>query len=313
MTGNLRRILRSSLLIPLLVVATTVSAAAKTATFLMVSGTKYEQVNYKVKRNYRLVEIIVDSKKMNLLFSDIAAVYDREGQDITRDVLRRRSFTTEDGAAGDSVAASEWDTGSRRSEWVLLISGVGAYNMPSSSYYFGFDAGFGFEADIMLPLSPHFALGTLFARSGLTPDPDEIRTGNALPYWKVLSNDLTVGEWKLALMGNYMIERKQHRDLVYLGFGAGVVFVTSSGQLVMGDLGANEGIIIKVDQHPRFVTPIRTGYILGLNKALGFNFGVGLDLYFQHGDKIVDPETAALLQYEVSVRAGLTFGLRRKK
>lgn len=308
------------------------AVAAKTNTFLMLSGIEYKNVPYRVLSSYKVVEITADGTKMNLSYADIAAIYDSTEQDVTRLVIGRTSRAPQtEPAAKDSTqtaAKATSDSVVAQQETPVADSVVPSQPAPiqpeakpvvtapqqqqqepwvskeEKSYKEGqkskWSVLFSALGNYTIPTGDYYegidgSVG--FEGEIMIPVSREVGIG-AIVSKAGLTTDidgLDISSWKYFFMFHYLIETNNRKNLVYLSAGAGVTHLSASG-------GGDE---------TNFTLPSKVGIILALGQTTGLNLGAGYDLSFVPGYDS-DGNDATATAFELNVRAGITFAIPRK-
>jgi hypothetical protein len=147
-------------------------ASAKKASHIeLKDGTVFEQVTYKVDKAYKVITIRDGKEKRTVSFSDIAAIIDGHGTDITIEILGR--YYTEPGTVANPILIAdpaEPPPGGKRFPYTFAIHAQPNFSVPIGDFYTGFKPGIGFGADISFPVSHQIAIRGSVSKSGMTTD-----------------------------------------------------------------------------------------------------------------------------------------------
>ena len=139
------------------------------------NGTVFENVIYRVNNEYKVITIQQGDDKRNISFSDIAAILDSSGRDVTVDVLDLDY--TPPGTGERPIRQIDPATsplGGRKHPYSFAIHAQPNLSLPIGDYYEGFTSGIGYGAEISIPVSREIAIRGTVSRSGMGP-------GNSLP------------------------------------------------------------------------------------------------------------------------------------
>ena len=267
-----------------LIISVSGSALAVEGTIVTKAGDKYENVDFKTNHLYQIISFKSEGWKVNVSYTDIVAIYDMDGKDITKKTLGRyyrpEKFektpvekgetpgdTTRAGAEKtDSEAVPVEDVADWRSEndeeiavfrkklWSVGLSGGPRYSIPTGDYYDGIDPGVGFGGALTLAVSHNIALRCSIAKVGLGWGYDEVsfksmRYMFSLMYYDRV-NRLTLG-----------------KKIFYLITGLGAVSHDASYQ----DLGYSE---------TKFTAEMGGGLIQLFSEKVGMDFSLLFNLVY---------------------------------
>jgi hypothetical protein len=236
----------------------------------MMDGKKYEHVEYSVNREFRIVTAILPTERRNLSFSDIAAMYDESGNDVTEKFLGAPSrqvlpVTPADQGTNIRIAPSGEPTTTAVPErkrvfaktWDVAFRLGGNLSFPIGEYYEGFSGGVGYEGDLLVACTREIALRASLSRSGAH------LTDNELTQYGVGSRIL---RYSLAIQYYRSIHYGYpDRGFWYSWVGAGAVSHTLTG----------------VDySETKFFMPVGFGVTPMLNPWLGLDLSSSMDVVF---------------------------------
>jgi hypothetical protein len=132
-------------------------------TIITKTGDEYKSVSFYVNTNYRIVTVYSEIEK-NISFTNIEAIYDTDGNDITADVLggyykpEKETWRSEDDPRTRKYREKPFNMGFR--------AGLN-YSIPISDYYFGIDPGIGFGGDLIIAVTNEIDVRMIISKSGM--------------------------------------------------------------------------------------------------------------------------------------------------
>ncbi|MEW6411377.1 MAG: hypothetical protein AB1483_02760 [Candidatus Zixiibacteriota bacterium] len=283
--------LRPTVLFGILVVALyspPVSAyTTEKGTITLKDSTVYENVSYTVDRRLKTISFKFENKKKVVSFTDVTVIVDSNGEDVTESVVgdHYRQRGGETWKSADSDVHRE----ARRKLYKIGFSWGGNYCFPLGDYYEGFQSGFGFDGNIIVPFTHNTAFRASISYAGIRPEDGlaYLVTDNYVDFY--LLDDYNISTWKYSLSAQFYgaFNRDEPSVLYYVygGFGG----VTSKLEADQTYLASNPlyNLTTRIEStETKFITTMGAGLDFLIDQDLGFNLGACLDiLWLGNGDQ----------------------------
>ena len=122
----------------------TAALALEASRIELKDGTLFENVTFKVDKDFKVITIEYGDNKRNVSFTDVATIFDNSGEDITVNVLGRLYVPSRMGVEPVEVFESaDMPPGWRKHPYAFAIHAQPNYSLPSGDFYDGFTAGIG--------------------------------------------------------------------------------------------------------------------------------------------------------------------------
>jgi hypothetical protein len=263
------------------------------ATIHLKSGTEYRDVPIKVDDIYKTIEIVWEGKKLNISYSDIESISDKDGKDITERVLgRAKKSSNETWLSKDSEQVRV----KRAKPWNAIISAGGNYSIPSGDYYDGIDAGIGFDCDIRVAVSNRIAVQCLVSRSGAKVS-DDLYIVSHDPNISIMDQDISIDITRYEVAVNVFepISRvKEYPNYFYAFSGLGLATHTMTTKATLRNISTDETLRIEdKNTKNKFAMVFGLGFLSKLSKHAGIDFSgtmdmIPVDAYTSSGEKTAD-------------------------
>jgi hypothetical protein len=251
-------------------------AFSATGTIVTKTDERFENVVYTIDNIYKVLKFEVSGAKKNISFTDVKAVYDPQGKEITTEVLGGYSTPLKEGWKSEDT--KEYREGKKKL-YDFGIRLAGNYTFPAGSYFEGLSAGIGFEGDIIIPVSREISIRATLSRTGIKNTGEIVSSNVTFNGTRILAsaqfnqpnnrNELNKGLWyaysgigvftSTASLG---VHSASETKLLLEG-GGGVVAFLSDGFGI--DLGGSIGMI-----------PVGSSPGYGVQYAFLFDVKIGL-------------------------------------
>jgi hypothetical protein len=263
-------------LISIIIHVYTVSAE-EIATIIDKNGERYENVNYKIDKTFKVVTIKLEEQEKNISFTEIETIIDQEGNDITASVLggyyrpRQETWHSESDEVFREARKKLWNIGTH----------LGAnYSIPLGDYYEGIDPGFGIDGDLIIAVTYNTAARLTVSKSGMEIDESNFYI-IPQPGFEVLDWKFSLNAFRYFVSGQYYnrpdrITAGKTIFYVYTGLGA----VIHRFNLKVTTREISTGNIFKLDDtdtQSKLASTLGGGIMLMLSKNLGLDFTASLD------------------------------------
>lgn len=309
--------LYTAVLISFLVFGGSVSSFAteEVGTIVLKSGEIFENVHYKVNKNYYVITIIVGDSEKKVLFSDVLSVHTEEGVDISENILGIKANPIREtaiGAAPKTVetwqsADSEDHKKAREKKWNIALSFKASYDAPTGEFYEGISGSVGFGGDVRIAISNQLALIGTVSSAGLGLD-------NSQPFFSVdpsvtiLSQDLSLNATRILVGFEYyqpLNKRNDRGGMWYFHSLVGAIKHNSSSDLSVRDNISGQVINLgSSDSFTRFTQSFGGGVVPMLSPNIGLDLSGDIDLVWV-SDSNGNSTSAAVKGYIFNFHAGL--------
>jgi len=177
--------------------------AGELAHIVLKDGTVFESVDFKADYRYVVIEFKVGSDTKYVSFTDIHAIIDLSGNDITARVIR--GYSTTAGSETWQSVTSEVHQEARRRLWCMGFAAGGNLFFPSGDQYRGVDHGTGFYGEVLYALTRSLALKAAVSSSSLTTDNDYVLQVNEGSSSSYTVHNYEISSWKYFLIAQYYI------------------------------------------------------------------------------------------------------------
>jgi hypothetical protein len=321
--------------------------AGDKVTGILKSGERLERVEYRVVPAFYVVEFVKDGVKRNVSFSDIEAIVDDEGRDITADVMGERYRPRGATAAGESAegpgsAPADPDTlkpvgdggvrtvtgnnspgepwvsehspawkASRQAPWRVAFSLESALGVPFGDYYDGTKSGAGIEGTLHIALTRDVALRANVALLGLEFS-DEMHLVSLDPNVEIVSQEYDINAVR------YTGGVEYHQPLRSMEPGGSFWFVHASlgvirhdiqGKLVIRNTYGQTAEVEASDTPTKFTMTSGAGIFLPVSQKLGFQLGGDVDGVWTEVYYEDGTSSVGIRGWVMTLHAGLTLVL----
>ena len=326
-----RSIWAALLLLPLLVVQNAVAGFASRVETK--SGEIYENCDVSVDNTYRVLKLECADDSRNVSFTNVAYIFDGDGNDVTADYLGRYYQPPEaevpseaeppedtvvqpaEPAVGTERPTEGWETRTERAArpkaYQFAVHPKGMFSVPLGEYYEGITSGIGFGVEISIPVAHEYAIRLRVEKAGLSEDLADI-----LAPLEILQDDLSFSVWRYSIAAEYYVWpnwQEGRKTSWHAWSGIGATSNSFSGSLIVRDPFTNEvGAFGTSYSETKFTMNVGGSVLQMLSSAVGLEFGVNFDLLFvgTTGNDFYyygyDTQYASILD----LRAGLTYVLR---
>jgi hypothetical protein len=278
------RMLRSSFLGFVLVYLCLVGSAFadKASRIELKGGEIYENVNFSVDEQYKLITIEKGDWKRPVSFPNILRIIDENGRDVTGDYLgeyykppepiQKRDWKTEEIMEQEGYKKQPFGFGIR----------LGAnYSFPVGDWYDGTKSGIGYGLDAIIPVTKNMAIRGTISRSGMQNDLESMLDPGVI----VLDDNLSMNVWRYAISGQYYKWprwRTGGKLMYYFYVGLGAITHKFSGTMTVKEPYSGEIIIIYPTggSQDKFMLTYGGGLVPMLTQRLGLELGLTADLVF---------------------------------
>ena len=314
--------LSKSLLIPLLLLCLAGSVfAAKASRIVLKDGTFYQDVNYSVDNTYKVIYVVVDQQEKTLSFTNIAGIYDDDGEDVTADVLGDyyRPGTTPtppppEGSTGDATVspsispASQGDEEQETPAWKKKVNpfvfgfSPGVHTtFASGDWYEGTKSEAGFHAYVLIPVDRRVALRLSVSKAGIDVDKDEFFRG-----YTVIQENVSFNVWRYFVSAEYFNWpewRKGGKVMSYCYGGLGAISHNTSGEAYV--YSPYEDVVYYLtgtDGQTKFATTLGGGIVVCPGRNIGLDLGGQIDCVFVgSGQEYGSTQTAFLIDLKLGI------------
>ena len=313
--------------------ASDASALPKASSIELADGTVYHDVQYRVDKLYYIVVISAPDDDVNISFTEIVAIIDEDGEDVTVEKLggdyrpARKAVSktpestpaapVEQPVAGTPEVAQPteaWPTNTskpvgRTSPFNIGVQVNVGYSFPLGSWYDGINSGVGYGADVFIRLTHEMALRGTISKAGARREKQNYYDG--LP---IIRNDVDISVMRYYLSLQYYNWNNWRRNgklMWYLYSGLGAVSHSSSGMMIVHDPYENTDYIIipEGDTITKFSLVNGGGFTQLLGERTAIQFGCTWDLLFigkvedddSYSGLYGDVQTASILEIQVGI------------
>ena len=269
---------------------------------VLATSHKFENVTYRADFENKRLEIDQDGWQLAIDFSDIVAVYAKDGSIITDKVIGRGSKS-----GADSISTAPIDTAkvtnknipeeehwvsreskiiknAKKKRWSVGLRGASNYSIPSGQYYEGIKSGLGYEGELLIALDYDLALMIGYSRSGLKLS-DDFTLYSLDPDVVIISQKHKFKAERLCLsVINYKPINKGSDDLDFWYLLTGIARVNhvgSSDMLLENDVGNRYQDKMKFSE-PKFAMTLGVGLAKSIQKNLFLDLSFHWDLVFAY-------------------------------
>lgn len=254
------------------------AGAQQHGTILLKSGERIENVKFEINKFYKVIAVVEGNTKRNISFTDVQTIYDRDGFDITVDVIGGYYKSSEE--KWQSQESPQYRS-ARTKPWAIAFRIGGNYSIPLGNYYEGIDPGIGYEGDLIIGLTRQLSLRATVSKSGmklsnqfgfLSLDPNIIITRQEM--------NINAMRYLLSLQfQNYKYELSPGKGYIYSTSGLGFInhnlsaeiWYTSYGDPYYDKLEDNEG---------KFIMNLGFGGGVVVTKNVALDLGLTFDMIF---------------------------------
>jgi hypothetical protein len=272
--------------------------AAKASRVVLRDSTVYENVTFRVDNEYKVLELRRDDWKRTVSFTEVAAIVDESGVDVTEDYLEE-SFSPLSQPGADAVPAPS-GTGEmavtpltsgqsppvkRRFPWEVGFVVRPNYSVPIGDFYDGITSGVGFDADVIIPVSKQLALRGTVSRSGIREELDKYLD----PGYDLIADDLSMNTWRYLFSVQYYDWprwRRGGKTMYYVYSGLGAINHRFTGHMLVHDQAGDLDVVLypTAGSLTRFMTTLGCGVTYKISPVLGIDLGGSLDVVYLGSD-----------------------------
>jgi len=270
--------------------------ASDVGTIITKSGDKYESTRFFVDRDYRIVTVFGDDFEKNISFTNIKAVYNSNGDDITAEILggyyryQKESWRSENDSYGMEGSLSEPKRGGFRTKPYNVAVRVGTnFSIPFSDYYEGIDPGIGFDGDLILAVSTEVDIRFMVSKSGM-----KISDEYSEPFYSIDPNVVILNQDFSVFAMRYVLAIQYHQRLTRMTGGRSY-FYTYTG---IGAINHKFDIDVEIwdnsssiqynmntsSSETKVLINLGFGGVVLMSNRVGLDFGANLDMVFAGGD-----------------------------
>jgi len=310
------------------------SALGATGSVLLKSGMEYRNVAYTVDTVDYVLVIEQGGWVQRILPERIERVVDREGRDVTAEILVALKYTTSIGPSNDSVPAVKPAIPATTSAppsnvrpqrnrrhrlakpFDLAVGGRVNFSAPFGEYYEGLTAGVGFEGDFRIPVASELSIWFLVSKSGMKVS-DSYNPGFYPDYPYQLDRlalSMSAVRYYAGLLQTWPAgHRRENPDLVYMYFGIGAVAHRVNGTMYVHDVNTMQAYVIpgNPSTDTRFAQVFGGGYVIRASKSVGIDLGASLEGVWTRVYNYSGDESVAMKGFALDLKAGVIMLLGR--
>ncbi len=254
-------------------------------TIILKSGEEFRNVGYDVNSIKQLVTIHLLKKDMVVKFDRISRILDRDFRNVTDKTLS---------------LPSKLKLATAGPTWGIALRLACIHSIPSSDYYTGFRAGFGYEGDVIVALSRRVSLRLSLSRSGLrenwTTVSVEADSGRMVKAYL----DLNVVQYFVSLQYDPSGDRTLGRRISnYVFIGIGVIEHNGSAAAYGRQYSASE---------TKWANTLGLGVTISMTNRLGFDISMAHHIVYaevEEGGEWYQPFWDLELAYIFDAKVGL--------
>jgi hypothetical protein len=262
----------------LVLVIAPLAAAYDFGSIKLKSGEEYKDVEFTVNDVYKTIQVDYEDQKLNVSFSDIEMITDRDGRDITGRIIGGYYKPTQENWLSER---SKRVIASRAKPWNSILSFGGNFSFPAGSYYEGIKSGPGFDGDIRIAINNQFALQFILSRSGMRVG-DDIHVISFNPDISVLDDNVGIHATRYEVALNVYQPFSRVRDPISMWYGLfGLGAVTHTFTVEATFRNNVTGEIIPLDEshtESKFTFVFGFGAVKMASERFGFDFSATGDL-----------------------------------
>ena len=298
-----------------LLTSSSVFALPKASKIELADGSVYHDVLYIVDNAYRIVTISTVEKDWDVSFTEIVAIIDEDGEDVTVEALGgdyrparkaasqdlmptpaapveqpaaetpevRQSIETSQVSISEPTEAAQKSmlkSNGRTSPFDVGVQVNVGFGFPYGTWFEGFNPGIGFGADVFIRLTHDLALRGTVSKAGIKLD--EL---SRLDYWQVLSDDRSVSVMRYYLSLQYYKWKNWRRGgktMWYAYCGMGMVSHKFSGTMIVHDPYEGSDYLVYMDSKAinKFSSVTGGGLTHLLTERTAIQCGLTWDLLF---------------------------------
>lgn len=321
----------------LLVLFGTQSAWAALGTIVLKSGDRFERVDYMVVKAYKVVQFETSGQKKSVSFTDIQSILDRDGVDVTTQVLGgdyRKADTPSTSPTTPSSPTSPTEAKPatngeqtwlepdhevyqrhRFRPWDIALQLGPNFTLPVGHYYDGTTSGVGFGADLVIPFSHNMSLRATVSMAG-TKLEDSYVIQRLPPWFTYISDDVDVNIWRYMISAQYQKAYKEYqfdKGYWFLYSGIGITKTSFNGHAITTD--DTNGDVYTLTFEPdksRFTMTLGAGGVSMLSRSIGIQYAASYDMIFLGTASNSSGYETMQYAYNFDIRAGLVFHVGAK-
>ena len=273
------------------------------------NGDVYNNVTFSYDDTYKVIRIDLGNARRAVSFSDVSLILDKDGNDVTVDVLGKY-YNSDQTAGSDTQSSDSWtgqtsphekSSAKQAKPWVVRLALHPDFTIPAGDYYTGLSAGIGYGAEMSIRLSRELALRGMVSRATFSADDMA-----GVQMWDVVVIEDNTGyhAWRYSIAleyHNWPGYRMGGKLLYYAYSGLGAISHTVSGTMLVYNTFSDEYYQLTLnDTQTKFMMNSGAGLTVALSRNIGINFGG--DLYMSLiGGSGYQTQTA----YNIDFKAGL--------
>ena len=263
------RVILTLLLIILVSPAIHAGKKQYSGTVIMRDSVHYDSVRYDVDTYYKVLKVDTDEGEKNLSFSDIEAVYDNQGNDVTNIVLGGKYRPEK--TRWKSEIDPEFQK-ARAKPWNVAINLGAGFSVPIGKYYEGIDPGLGTGGDFLIAVNREYSIRLSISNAGLKLG-EEFQFVSIDPEVVILSQNNDFNSWRFLGGVQYTMYYDNMEWYLYSSLGA----VKHTFAI---EVNTNQGLVEGDYSETKFMTSLGFGGIAHFSPKVGFNFGMNLDVIY---------------------------------
>lgn len=269
------------------------------------SGERFENVSCTVNSIYKTVTIIYEETKRNFSFTQIEAIFDEMGNNITPDLLEGHYTPTNETWKSER---DEYIKTARQRLWKYGFRVGSNYSFLIGDYYEGFTSGVGFEGDFLIAVTHNIAIRATVSKSGMGWN-DDYGMVSLDPDITILDQDYSVSGMRYLVGAQYYkrTDRKTPgKTIFYLNMGLGAIDHRLKAKLRLRD---NTTAQIRDEEfhysQTKFLTSFGGGIIFLMSNSIGLDMAASLDVVY-----VGTTDDADYSYYGSDVQTALIFDIK---
>ncbi|HUU46061.1 MAG TPA: hypothetical protein VM118_10050 [Acidobacteriota bacterium] len=231
---------------------------------------------------YKTVEIKAGDWKRTVSITDIAAIFDTTGQDVTGKYLGEYYRAPGDTVSADADAAGFVlpDVRIHRFPWNFGLHSSGNFSIPLGDFYEGIKAGVGYGFEMTVPVARNIAVRAFVSRSGMRDDLDVPASE-----YIVHEDDFGMSVWRYVLAAQYHEWPRWKtggRVMYYLYSGLGAISHKTTGHMLIEERATGNLLMIEGsgESLTKLIVSEGFGIVAKVSRNLGVEAKLALDLVF---------------------------------
>lgn len=230
-------------------------------TIVTKDSTWYESVAFDADTYFKVLVIDTDEGEITVSFTEIEAVYDMEGNDVTNLIMGNNY---REGPIPRASLTSEERRVSRIMPWRIAFTAGTGYGVPIGDYYEGIDGGFEFEGNLRIAVSNNYSIRLSVGMTRLAA-PDEFYFYSVDPDVVIYDQSINFDAWR------YMIGIQQTEFTNVLKKTNFWYFYASIGAVkhkLSVEINTNQGILEGGESITKFATSFGAGAIVKMSDTI---------------------------------------------